>query len=113
MATTEQQQITPEGVPVVDFNPAWGTSRLVGESMAAYDALREQCPVMVRSNVGPKGFWLVTDGELIRDVFQRPDVFSNKKASWFDPDPSYNWIPEMIDAPEHTRWRQLLSPYFS
>jgi cytochrome P450 len=113
MAKIEQELTTADGVPVVDFDPAWGQSRLVGESMAAYDELRERCPVMLRSNVGPKGFWLVTSGEAIREAFQRPEVFSNKKASWFDPDPSYNWIPEMIDAPEHTRWRQLLSPFFS
>ena len=30
-----------------------------------------------------------------------------------DPDPPYKWIPEMLDPPEHTVWRQLLAPHFA
>ncbi|MGE0309714.1 MAG: cytochrome P450, partial [Acidimicrobiia bacterium] len=29
------------------------------------------------------------------------------------PNPPYMWIPEMLDPPIHTKWRQLLGPLFS
>jgi cytochrome P450 len=30
-----------------------------------------------------------------------------------DPNPSYKWIPEMLDAPEHGWWRRALGPLFA
>jgi cytochrome P450 len=59
------------------------------------------------------GWWVLTDMEGIRGAMQRPDVFSNHLGGVVDPNPEYLWIPEMLDPPEHTRWRQLLAPVFS
>jgi cytochrome P450 len=49
----------------------------------------------------------------VREALQRPDLFSSLAVIALEPDPPYNWIPEMLDPPVHTKWRQLLAPTFS
>jgi cytochrome P450 len=75
------------------------------------DGLRSQHP-FVRSTYGD-GFWVFTDAALIRDALQHADVFSSTVVTVHDPNPPYKWIPEMLDPPEHTVWRQLLAPHFA
>ncbi|HLY82780.1 MAG TPA: cytochrome P450 [Acidimicrobiales bacterium] len=58
-------------------------------------------------------FWLLTTMAGIRDAFQQPAIFSNRAVIPYDPDPPYMWIPEMLDPPVHTKWRQLLGPQFA
>jgi len=58
-------------------------------------------------------FWLLTRMRDIRAAFQSPEVFSSSAVSPTDPEPPYMWIPEMLDPPLHTTWRQLLGPTFS
>jgi cytochrome P450 len=65
------------------------------------------------STTGAQGYWLVTNMDGIRGALQDPSTFSNGSVQVTDPDPAYNWIPEMLDPPEHTKWRQNLSPLFS
>jgi cytochrome P450 len=79
--------------------------------LEALDRLRELHPV-VRSTFGV-GFYVLTDSSGVRDALQRPAVFSSSIIRPYEPDPPYKWIPEMLDPPEHTRWRQLLSPHFT
>jgi cytochrome P450 len=50
--------------------------------------------------------------EQIHGIFQRPDIFSNSSIVPADPDPDYMWIPQLLDPPIHTKWRQLLAPFF-
>lgn len=75
------------------------------------DRLREVHPV-IRSTFGV-GYWVLTESEGVRDALQRPDIFSSSIVVPYEPDPPYKWIPEMLDPPEHTKWRQLLSPHFT
>ena len=95
--------------PVRDFDEA--TTGPVLSHAEEIDALRREYP-FVRSTYG-NGFWVFTDAPLIRDALQHPDVFSSTVVTVHDPDPPYKWIPEMLDPPEHTVWRQLLAPHFA
>ncbi|UXA11578.1 cytochrome P450 [Mycobacterium sp. SMC-8] len=63
--------------------------------------------------MGPRGFFVPTRYEDILEVLQSTDRFSNSAVTIFDPDPSYRWIPLMLDPPEHAEWRRLLAPFFS
>lgn len=58
-------------------------------------------------------FWLLTKMRAIRAAFQKPEVFSSTAVTVTDPEPPYLWIPEMLDPPLHTKWRQLLGPTFA
>ncbi len=51
--------------------------------------------------------------EDIRAALQNPQLFSSTAVVPTDPNPPYSWIPEMLDPPVHTTWRQLLGPTFS
>lgn len=118
MTMTEDNKVegTVEGtdIPIVAWNPNGGPARFAGDSVVRYNSLRDLHPMAIRSTEGPKGFWVVNDGAMMREIYQRPDIFSNAGGAWFDPEPAaYKWIPEHLDPPLHTKWRQLLSPYFS
>ena len=58
-------------------------------------------------------FWMMTRMEDIRAALQNPKLFSSTAVVPTDPNPPYSWIPEMLDPPLHTTWRQLLGPTFS
>ena len=98
-----------ETYPVRAFNEA--TTGPVLSHAEEIDALRREHP-FVRSSYG-NGFWVFTNAALIRDALQHADVFSSTVVTVHDPDPPYRWIPEMLDPPEHTVWRQLLAPHFA
>ncbi|OFB37125.1 hypothetical protein BA059_20600 [Mycolicibacterium sp. (ex Dasyatis americana)] len=94
-----------------DFNPSEGGRRPC-EWVTTYDELRSQHR-WIRSEVGPRGFYVPTRYEDILEVLQSHDRFSNAAVTVFDPEPTYKWIPLMLDPPEHTEWRRLLAPFFS
>jgi cytochrome P450 len=77
-----------------------------------FDRLREKARVHFGDAAGNE-FWLLTRLEDIRAAFQYPEMFSSTAVVPVDPDPPYMWIPEMLDPPLHTKWRQLLGPTFS
>jgi cytochrome P450 len=77
-----------------------------------FDRLRTEAPAYFGEAAG-NAFWLLTRIEDIRAAYQQPEVFSSSAVVPTDPEPSYLWIPEMLDPPLHTKWRQLLGPTFS
>jgi cytochrome P450 len=79
---------------------------------ARADAWRERGAIHFGDASGHP-FWLVTEMEPARDAFQRHEVFSNSAIQVDAPDPPYHLIPEMLDAPEHGKWRRLLGPLFA
>jgi cytochrome P450 len=59
------------------------------------------------------GYYVFTEQEAIAEGMQRTDLFSSHAIEPITPDPAYQWIPEMLDPPEHTQWRRLLAPMFT
>jgi cytochrome P450 len=59
------------------------------------------------------GYFVFTEHKAIADGYHRTDLFSSSSIEPIDPDPAYRWIPEMLDPPEHTKWRRLLGPLFT
>ena len=78
----------------------------------AFDELREQAPAHFGTALGTE-FWLITRMEDIRATYQNTTAVSSSAVVPYDPDPVFKWIPEMLDPPSHTRWRQLLGPFFA
>jgi cytochrome P450 len=97
------------GIPVVDFNP--GSEMPVLGNAARLEELRRLGPILWSS--AAQGFWVLTDGEMVREVLSDPSTFSNSATIATIPDPPYLWIPQMLDPPDHTAWRRLLGGYFS
>jgi cytochrome P450 len=77
-----------------------------------FDQLRERDPLIFGDAAGHP-YWLFTRMEDILHAFQTPEVFSNSAIVMSEPDPTYLYIPEMLDGGEHAAWRALLADYFS
>jgi len=56
------------------------------------------------------GYYVFTDHDVIAEGYTRPDLFSSQAMEPIQPDPPYMWIPEMLDPPEHTKWRPAARP---
>src|ERR1700732_3103351 len=112
MATVEQRPEGGQGCPYVryeDLNPAHSAALWHFDNI---DEQRRRAPVHF-GDAGGHEFWLLTRMTDIRGAFQQPGVFSSRAVVPTEPDPPYMWIPEMLDPPVHTKWRQLLGPLFS
>jgi cytochrome P450 len=73
----------------------------------ANDRMRAQCPVAYSDFLG----WSIFRHDDIVSVMRNPETFSNDvPTGLLKRDKS---IPLNLDPPEHTSYRQLLSPYFS
>jgi cytochrome P450 len=59
------------------------------------------------------GFWVLTTAASIRDCFQDAELFSNKNIGLGYTSYTRTMIPEQLDPPEHTKYRRLLSPFFT
>jgi cytochrome P450 len=94
---------------VLDYNPLM--PGLPMSHIEDIDSLRGRHRVF-RSSLA-QGFWVLTDGTKIRAALQDPATFSSRAIQPTDPDPQYLLVPEMLDPPQHTAWRQLLAPWFS
>jgi cytochrome P450 len=59
------------------------------------------------------GFWVLTDAAAIRECYQDAATFSNCNIGLGYTEYSRKMIPEQLDPPEHTKYRKLLSPFFT
>ena len=60
-----------------------------------------------------QGYWALTDGDAIQQALQDWRTFSSTSVTAMNPEPTFLWIPEMLDPPLHTKWRKLLGREFS
>ncbi len=98
--------------PVTNYDTVNVASAAAGWHFDNFDVKREEAPVH-RGLAGDNEYFLVTRLSDIRASFQNHGVFSNSSVTPADPNPPYKWIPEMLDPPVHTKWRQLLGPLFT
>jgi cytochrome P450 len=85
-----------------------------GEAMHAferYDSLQDDYRI-VRVEEPGGSYYLPLDRELITEGMQDPSRFSSRALTPLQPNPNFVAIPIMLDPPEHSKWRRLLSGYF-
>lgn len=70
--------------------------------IAAYDQMRERCPVAYSELLG----WSLFRHEDVLRVLHDPDTFSNAVSSYVS-------VPNGMDEPEHSAYRRIIDPYFS
>ncbi len=83
-----------------DWDPR--SADVLRDQRAAYDALRESCPVAYSELMQ----WSVFRHEDITRVLLDPATFSNAVSQHVS-------VPNGMDPPEHTHYRQVVEPYFS
>jgi cytochrome P450 len=86
---------------------------LLADPYAVWARIRETTPSFL-STAGPRRIWYVTRYEDVRAAAEQPDLFSSRSILPFEADSERpNLIPEEMDPPEHTAYRQVLTPHFS
>jgi cytochrome P450 len=105
--------VTERSIPpelVVDFDIH--DDELTPKVYERYAELRRTCPVAWSNSHG--GHWVVTRYADIHEVAHCPEVFSNQPVA-IPPNLGQDQplIPLEIDPPDHTNYRQILTPLFS
>ncbi|MEH6643855.1 cytochrome P450 [Vreelandella glaciei] len=89
MSHTNQQDWNPRAESVLD------------DQIAAYDEMRGRCPVAFSDYLQ----WSLFRHEDVMRVLNDHDTFSNAASRHLS-------VPNAMDPPEHTHFRQLIEPYF-
>jgi cytochrome P450 len=71
------------------------------DQLAAYDAMRERCPVAYSEFLG----WSLFRHEDVLHVLNDPQTFSSVVSS-------HRAVPSGMDPPEHTEYRRIVERYF-
>lgn len=87
-----------------DKQPDWDptAAEILCDQRAAYDAMRERCPVAYSESMQ----WSLFRHEDIDRVLRDPETFSNAVSGHLS-------VPNGMDPPEHTAYRSIIEPYFS
>jgi cytochrome P450 len=109
MTTTGTERDQTGSYPVLDYD--YTLLEPVNAHQQAIDELRPDHPFFWSTFA--QGFWVLTREDAIREAYQNPKLFSSTAMVAYEPDPPYLWIPEQLDPPDHTKWRQLLASRFS
>jgi len=83
-----------------DWNPR--TDEVLRDQIRAYDAMRAQCPVAWSDY---QHWTLFRHGDVMR-VLEDHQTFSSAASNHLS-------VPNGMDPPEHTPYRQVIEPYFS
>jgi cytochrome P450 len=97
---------------------------LIAAPWETWDRLREESRAFVASEAAPDwDVWTLMRYEDVHEALRRPEVFSSRSVlhvyqgpKLIDPaeaDAVRGMIPEELDPPEHTKYRQLLTPLFA
>jgi cytochrome P450 len=86
-------------MPPPDWDPR--SEAVLRDQRAAYDEMRERCPVAYSAFLG----WSLFRHEDICRVLDDPDTFSNAVSRHLS-------VPDGMDPPEHTAYRRIVEPYF-
>jgi len=82
-----------------DWDPR--AQNVLDDQMKAYDEMRRKCPV-AHSDFHQ---WSLFRHEDVMEVLLDPDIFSNEVSTHVS-------VPNSMDPPEHTYYRQLIEPFF-
>ncbi|MEP1217063.1 MAG: cytochrome P450 [Marinobacter sp.] len=83
-----------------DWNPR--ADEVLGDQIRAYDTMRAQCPVAWSDY---QHWTLFRHGDVMR-VLEDHQTFSSAASSHLS-------VPNSMDPPEHTPYREIIEPYFS
>jgi cytochrome P450 len=97
---------------------------LVADPWSTWDRLREESRAFVATKAAPDwDVWTLLRYDDVRAALRDPDLFSSRSVlhvyqgpKLIDPaeaDTVRGMIPEELDPPEHTKYRQLLTPLFA
>jgi cytochrome P450 len=112
LTAVERETVSPESVPFVSYSDIAVNDTPALWHFDKFDELREGAR-LYRGDALGRDFWLATRMSDMREAYQQPEVFSNYTGLMYEDAPPFLLIPESLDPPIHTKWRQLLGGLFS
>ena len=106
---TDAPERVPGGCPVIHLDASPPLE--VGSHWQKANELREASPTFF--NTHAQGYWVFTRYDEVREMYQHPEIFSSESITPWEPEPAYRFVPTQIDPPDHAKYRQLLSRWFS
>ena len=85
---------------------------LIADPFGEWDRLRREHGAFGSDKNPTRTVWFLLRHDDIHKALQDPALFSSRSVIPFT-DEDHRWIPEELDPPEHTKYRQLLNPHFS
>lgn len=73
--------------------------------------LNAGAPIWINDNA--QGYWVVTTHELVREIFQTPEIFGSESIVPSAPDQNFVLIPTNLDPPDNGPYRKFLDPWFT
>ena len=92
--------MTRSAKPKPDWNPK--SDEVLRDQRAAYDAMRERCPVAYSEFM----HWSLFRHEDVSRALRDHESFSNAVSQHLS-------VPNGMDPPEHTAYRRIIEPYFA
>lgn len=107
---------TPEDVRELARGLDLGAADFVDREFDTFELLRDHAPV-ARTDVGyvqrrpdeGRDTYFLSRYEDVAFAFKNPDIFASRR----DADEIRPLIPQAVDPPEHTEYRNILNPWFS
>jgi cytochrome P450 len=102
-------RVPPQILPAFDHadDPS-----LLTDPFGTWDRLRAEHRAFGSDKHPDRTVWFLLNYDDIHRALQDPALFSSRSVIAFT-DEDHRWIPEELDPPEHTKYRQLLNPLFS
>jgi cytochrome P450 len=101
--------VAPEIIHEFDHADAPG---LLADPYGEWDRLREAHGAFGSDKNPTRTVWFLLRHDDVHGALQDAQLFSSRSVIPFT-DEDHRWIPEELDPPEHTKYRQLLNPLFS
>ena len=101
-----------DAVPTVEGFDYESYPPLLADLWDGWDRFRDEHRVF-RADFGPDPIWVFTRYEDVHEALQTPALFSNEAVQITHNVGEHRWIPLELDPPEHTKYRQLLTPWFT
>ncbi len=95
---------------IVNFH--YSNPELQQDPTPLYERIRQTCPVAKSERFG--GFWILSKYDDVQNAYHQPTVYSSRSVSippFFGNERQA--IPVEIDPPDHTKYRQILTPLFT
>jgi cytochrome P450 len=103
-ASTVPEHVPPELVMRFDFR---SDEQLRRDPWRYIASMNERPDIFFSPDLG--GYWVVTRGELIEEVFSRHDLFTATSLAIPKIDNPMRLIPNSFDPPDHTKYRRVFT----
>ncbi|MDO8391179.1 MAG: cytochrome P450 [Actinomycetota bacterium] len=103
---------TQQPIPTVEFDIR-SDAALWADPWGHWDVMRDKGRFLVNHTGVVAPTWIPTQYDDIYEAFRNPTLFSSRAVTPWEEQEAHEWIPVELDGMKHTKYRQLLMPFFT